>query len=197
MKCSNCGAEAPGKFCEYCGSEMPQEKATVHITNHYYGSTEAPQHPADPTLGKCPRCGQNKLLFNREKVTTGTNPPRTRGSVSQAAYQTVGICQTCGYTWHPNVRTGNTATDMHRPKRRTWLWVLGWIFMFPVPLTILLVRNKTMKPGLKYTLIALAWIVYLLIGIGNQEPQQEIPVDTPAAVATVCQADRVSVFEHY
>lgn len=40
MKCPNCGAEAKGKFCEYCGSEMPKEKATINITNNYYVNAE-------------------------------------------------------------------------------------------------------------------------------------------------------------
>lgn len=47
-------------------------------------------------------------------------------------------------------------------KRKTWLWVLGWIFIFPLPLTILL-RKKQMKPSLKYGIIAAAWILYLII----------------------------------
>lgn len=50
-------------------------------------------------------------------------------------------------------------------KKRTWLWVLGWICIFPLPLTILLLRKKEMKPGLKYGLIASAWIIYLIIGL--------------------------------
>lgn len=48
-------------------------------------------------------------------------------------------------------------------KKRTWLWVLGWIFCFPIPLTILMLRNKTMNPKVKYGIIAAGWIVYLLI----------------------------------
>lgn len=26
MKCPNCNAEVTGRFCSYCGSEMPKEK---------------------------------------------------------------------------------------------------------------------------------------------------------------------------
>lgn len=51
-----------------------------------------------------------------------------------------------------------------KKKRRTWLWILGWICVFPVPLTILMLRKKEMKPILKYGIIAVAWIVYLWIG---------------------------------
>jgi len=56
-----------------------------------------------------------------------------------------------------------------QPKtRNTWLWVLGWFFMFPIPLTILLARNKTLTPALKYSLIAAGWVVYLLLVIAAQ-----------------------------
>ena len=54
-----------------------------------------------------------------------------------------------------------------KKKRRTWLWVLGWICIFPLPLTILLLRKKDMKPALKYGIIAAAWILYLIIGLSG------------------------------
>ena len=47
-------------------------------------------------------------------------------------------------------------------KRKTWLWVLGWIFIFPVPLTILMLRNQKLSKPVK---IGAAWIVYLIIGL--------------------------------
>ena len=31
---------------------------------------------------------------------------------------------------------------IHHKKRRTWLWVLGWIVCFPIPATILINRKK-------------------------------------------------------
>ena len=61
-------------------------------------------------------------------------------------------------------------------KRKTWLWVLGWIFVFPLPLTILLLRKKDMKPVLKYGAIAAAWVVFLVIGVaGMNNKTEEIP----------------------
>ncbi len=60
----------------------------------------------------------------------------------------------------------SSAKNQAKPrKRRTWLWVLGWLFIFPLPLTILLLRNKTMNKKLKYGLIAGGWIIYLLIAL--------------------------------
>lgn len=103
MKCTGCGAEGNGKFCEYCGSALPQENMTVNITNHYYG-TVVPQETVE--------------VIEYEK-------PR---------------------------------------KRRTWLWILGWLCIYPLPLTILLWRKQNMNPIVKYGVIAVAWILYFSMG---------------------------------
>ena len=52
-------------------------------------------------------------------------------------------------------------------KRKTWLWVLGWIFIFPVPLTILMLRNQKLSRPVKIGIIVAAWIVYLIIGLAG------------------------------
>ena len=127
MKCPNCGAEAKGKFCEFCGSELPKEKATINITNNYYVIAE-----------EKPRSKSN----NRASTTTKSK------------------------------------------KKRTWLWVLGWICIFPLPLTILLLRKKNMKPAVKYGIIAVAWLLFFAIGSsGNSEteaPSSTVPSHTEA-----------------
>ena len=52
-----------------------------------------------------------------------------------------------------------------KKRRNMFWWVVGWIFMFPIPLTIIVSRNKKLKTGAKIGVIAAAWIIYLLIGI--------------------------------
>ena len=52
-------------------------------------------------------------------------------------------------------------------KRKTWLWVLGWICIFPVPLTILMVRNQKLSKPVKIGIIVAAWIIYLLIAFSG------------------------------
>lgn len=123
MKCPNCGAEAKSKYCEYCGSEMPQEKPTVIITNNYYSA-----------------------------------PPQQPTNMGAPSY-TNGI---------PSSNSSAVHVQKKQP-RKTWLWVLGWIFIFPLPLTILLLRKKDMKPVLKYGIIILAWLVFLAIGLSGNE----------------------------
>lgn len=48
-------------------------------------------------------------------------------------------------------------------KRKTWLWILGWIFIFPVPLTVILIKKPNMSKAVKYGIIAAAWVVYVLL----------------------------------
>lgn len=166
MKCPSCGAETNGKFCEYCGSELPKDKVNV---------------------GVCPKCGNSNITFKRERVGTATQRTshknligtgRTGQSVSQSAYRTVGLCQNCGYTWNPNAGNGGS-------KRKTWLWVLGWICIFPVPLTILLLRKKDMKPAVKYGIIAAAWLLFFVIGMSNNSETEVPQVDTPSQTESV------------
>ena len=179
MKCENCGAETKGEFCEYCGSEMPKDKAVVNITNNYYSSnTSQQQVEVDSDLGKCPKCGSSKITFKRERVGTATKSHshknyigngRKGQSVSQSAYRTIGLCQNCGYTWNPN----NVGANI-RSQNKTWLWILGWIFLFPIPLTILLLRKKDIKPSVKYGIIAGVWIFFLVIGLVSGNSNNDV-----------------------
>lgn len=73
-------------------------------------------------------------------------------------------------------------------KRKTWLWVLGWIFIFPVPLTIILLKKPNMTKKVKYILIAAAWIVYILLmvaGMINNGNDKKNTNDFKAAKTTV------------
>ena len=76
-------------------------------------------------------------------------------------------------------------------KRRTWLWVLGWIFIFPVPLTILMLRTDKLDKKVCYGIIAAAWIVYLLIGFGyrgnGSSSSHVAPSSSSSVVATAQQ----------
>ena len=166
MKCPSCGAETQGKFCEYCGSEMPQEK---------------------PRVGGCPKCGSTNITFKRERVGTATQRSshkniigtgRTGQSVSQSAYRTVGLCQNCGFTWNPNTASNGSG-------KKTWLWVLGWICIFPVPLTILILRKKDMKPAVKYGIITAAWLLLFVIGLSGKGETDAPQVDVPSTTIQI------------
>lgn len=143
MKCPSCGADIKdgSKFCDFCGSQI-----TVGMQREREQLNKA----------GCPSCGSTNVTFNREKQG------EIKGKKGTAVVRsTVGVCKDCGYTWHTQ------SSNQPVKKRKTWLWVLGWICIFPLPLTILMLRKKDMKPAVKYGIIAVAWIVYLLIGLSG------------------------------
>lgn len=138
MKCPNCGAEIKtnAKFCEFCGSSI---------------TTQMRREQEQLNKAGCPKCRSSNISFSREKQG------ELRGKRGTAVVRsTVGVCKDCGYTWQTD--SGTTGVK----KRRTWLWVLGWICIFPLPLTILLLCKKEMKPAIKYGIIAVAWVVYFI-----------------------------------
>ena len=148
MKCPNCGAEiGNSRQCPYCGSQISYDMLREQEQLNKAG---------------CPRCGSTNITFTRE------NQGEIRGkNTKRVIHQTVGFCKDCGYTWYTS--GGNAPIK----KRKTWLWVLGWLFIFPVPLTILMLRQKNMKPALRYGIIAAAWIVYLIIGLNGKSSDTE------------------------
>ena len=165
MKCPNCGAEVNGKFCAYCGSAIEQEVEEINELNCYK---------------ECPRCGSKNIKFRREQVK---NSKRANGKYDSASgYKTVGFCEECGQTWDP----------LKYPKKKingkTILWILGWLCIFPVPLTILLLRSDKIKSNVaKYIVIAMAWIAYLIIGIGGSSNKKAEPISdpVPTVIATI------------
>ena len=54
-------------------------------------------------------------------------------------------------------------------KKHTALWVLGWIFCFPIPLTILVVRSKKLNTISKAIIIVLVWAVFFALGIYGEK----------------------------
>ena len=159
MKCPNCGAEiGAAKVCEFCGSQVPYEMQKQQEVMNKKG---------------CPRCGSTNITFTRE------NQGEIKGkSGKRIVHQTVGFCKDCGATWYPS----NVGAPVN--KRKTWLWVLGWLLIFPVPLTILMLRKKEMKPALRYGIIAAAWIVYLIIGLSGRSSNNNAPTTEKAVVTS-------------
>lgn len=111
------------------------------------------------------------------------------------------VCPSCGqpFVTVKGVQNYNAQHGMHQAdpsvtmqqaaeppkKKHTLLWVLGWIFCFPIPLTILMLRNKTMNKKVKYGIIAAGWIVYLILMISGQVRNKQQDRNTPTEPASV------------
>ena len=120
------------------------------------------QVDADKKNLTCNYCGNNLYLDDEVQHIQYDNAEETGYQFEKGRQRAQAEAQQFG--------TQQYSHSIQQPpvkKRKTWLWVLGWIFIFPLPLTILLLRKKEMKPALKYGIIAAAWIVYLLIGFSG------------------------------
>lgn len=76
-----------------------------------------------------------------------------------------------------------------KSRNRLILWILGWLFIFPVPLTILMLRNKTLRGKAKAGIIAGGWVLYLILmavygNSGDSGAKREtLPTDTTPSTA--------------
>ncbi|MBQ1553232.1 MAG: zinc ribbon domain-containing protein, partial [Clostridia bacterium] len=152
MKCPSCGAEiGNARFCPYCGSQISADMLRENEILNKVG---------------CPRCGSTNVSFSRE------NQGEIRGEKSKRIiHYTVGVCKDCGYTWRTdgeqkkkNSGTLSRLFNWLKTDNR-WLWILGWLYIFPLPLTLILLKKKEMQSALKYGIIAAAWILYLVLGL--------------------------------
>ena len=139
MTCPNCGAQLQidadrtQVYCQHCGTKLLMQD---DVQRFRYDDAE--------NAGYLFEKGRQRAIEEAEY--------RRR---QEADYQQQ------RYTQAPTQIQGQTR---QRPsKGRFWLWVLGWLFIFPVPVTILMTRRKDIKPILKYGVIIAAWILYFVI----------------------------------
>jgi uncharacterized membrane protein YvbJ len=67
------------------------------------------------------------------------------------------ICEFCGseIPKEKTPTTVNITNNNHKKKKHLFLWIIGWLFIFPVPLTIIMLRAKKLKPVFRYHSICL------------------------------------------
>ncbi len=145
------------KICQHCDTENADNavQCTACGGNTFrYRCSNCGAESAEGT--HCPHCG----------VKFGQRPRVC--PVCRTEYYT-NACPNCGYLPRTPRPAAQAYTPTYAPRsappKRIWLWVLGWIFIFPLPLTLILVRNKTMNKSLKIAIIVAAWVIYATLGI--------------------------------
>ena len=87
MKCPSCGAEGTGKFCAYCGSELPKENNTEEVNqsgamnqegetiiNNYYRTPEGSSNPSpDPEYQSPPPQPNYQTTYHQNHVNNYVN----------------------------------------------------------------------------------------------------------------------------
>ena len=155
------------KVCKFCGTETGND------------SGKCPSCSASGFLLKCDNCG-SQFESGAYCPTCGVkfgSKPKTCPDCGCVYNSTA--CPDCGYlpkrrtSDNPRVTVITQASAQPEKKRKTWLWVLGWIFIFPVPVTILTSRSQKIPTWLKVLIISAVWILYLSLGLSkNKETSQ-------------------------
>lgn len=157
------------KVCKYCGAENENRANTCSSCGGNEFKWKCDNCKTVFEEGNyCPKCG----------VKAGTEAKKCPNCGAEYYSK---ACPDCGYTseTHQNSKNAtvvyvDTTTQIDTDaatqpvrKRKTWLWVLGWIFIFPVPLTVLMVRNQKLSLWLRIVIVAVAWLFYLGIGYSS------------------------------
>ncbi len=141
--CPHCGArleideDKKKAFCMYCGAELTIDSEKPATP---YNNAEAAGYEFEK--------GRQRA---REEMRGAQRAEAQWDAGQQAA--------------SANPYAGQSAT-YGKPKKHLFWWVVGWIFIFPIPLTIVTVRSKLPKWA-KALIIVAAWAVYLGFSLAN------------------------------
>ena len=107
----------------------------------------------------CEYCGTKLLIDDEAQHIRYDN-------AEQAGYEFEKGRQRAQEEYYAQAQTYPQTVYVEQPKKRkTFLWVLGWIFIFPLPLTLIIAKNKTLPVWAKALIIAAGWIVYIALAV--------------------------------
>ena len=232
MKCKHCGAEISNLaiMCPYCNSEVEREApaAPTTVVNNFYGNPAAAQQPQQSAAVLCPRCSGSQIRFNREGYEV-----RSKKKANQIRYRTVGVCQSCGYSFDTDKVRVRSAVQRGpvpaqpvygvaqqgpvpaqpvygaaqqgpvlaqpvygaAPKKsnNTALWVLFFLFLPPIALSVWFVTTPSLKMDKKTRaiIVAAVWVVLFIFGILGSSDSDKGMTGTELASNSVSEtADR-------
>lgn len=131
------------------------------------------------TTMDCPRCGAPIQVPNHAKNVVCEYCNSTIAVESDSGQVDLSNAEEAGYNFEKGRQRAQAEQQpvvqqvqyeyvpVQKKKRHTFWWVMGWIFIFPIPATILIVRSKKMHWIVKALLILLVWGIYLAIGMSG------------------------------
>ena len=131
------------------------------------------------TTMDCPRCGAPIQVPNRAKSVVCEYCNSTIAVETDSGQVDLSNAEEAGYNFEKGRQRAQAEQQpivqqvqyeympVQKKKRHTFWWVMGWIFIFPIPATILIVRSKKMHWIVKALLILLVWGIYIAIGMSG------------------------------
>lgn len=118
----------------------------------------------DNKQASCPYCG-NTLLIDDGVQHIQYDNAENAGYEFEKGRQRAQAEQLMNYSnQSSNTKYWQQPQNQKKKKTMVW-WVIGWILFFPIPLTILLARDKSINPKVRYGIIAGMWIILLIVGL--------------------------------
>ena len=113
------------------------------------------QSRQEAMLLQCPYCKSTSLIVENDPVVIERIRQNTYKEVEKMKLD-------------HEIEMVKLKSEQEKQKKHFVWWVLGWIFCFPVPLTILIVKNEKLDFKKKAIILTVIWIAIVLIGmIGN------------------------------
>lgn len=205
MKCEKCGAEIKrgDKFCNACGFKISKPKPSLQdqlkdfsgkVTE--FGESIDWEQKGEQLKDKFEQLrdkGSDYVDKVENKIEARKQEKEERKAAEEAerAEYFESVPMETAYSEPETEEIVQTESCPKSKKRKTWLWVLGWIFIFPVPLTLVLLRKTNMNKVGKYAALAGAWLLYLIIVWPTNSPEQkDTQVQEPTVVASVDEVEK-------
>ena len=135
----------------------------------------------------CPKCGANlkttetggrafceycgaEVILDDEKVHVQYDNAEEAGYSFEKGRQRA-IAETAAVAHQPQKAVSSPG------KEKVWLWILGFIFCFPIPLTILIFRSKKLSKKAKIIITAILWLLVLILGITSSANKTNDPAN--------------------
>lgn len=175
-QCTNCGGllkvdpSQEAAVCQFCGTPFIVSKAVnnYNVQNNTYQTTvvnQAKKGTVESILDYASQRKQQQL--EEERLRAEEERRRAEEERKRAEEERI------------------RKEEQQKKKKTTALWILGWIFFFPIPLTIILMRQKDMNPKVKYGIIVGVWVVFIILALaGGGRDKEETPKETYSASAT-------------
>ncbi len=146
--------------------------------------------PENTKQAQCPFCGTIVMIDDEVKHVQFDNSKQAGYDFEKGRIeaQQDHVAQQVAY----NQAAIRVQQEAERKRKNLKWWVLGWIFIFPVPLSILIVKSNKMKPALKVVLISMLWVALVLFGVFANINQQKNDKIIWAGTAT-----QLESFEYY
>lgn len=126
-------------ICPHCGAPLQVDPNAQKVICEYCGMTTLIENNNKPTMTIDSE--QEGYLFEKGRLRAQSEQAQKLTTVRQIQHEVVPV---------------------QRKKRHTFWWVMGWIFIFPLPATILIVRSKL--HWVWKTLLTLSvWVLFYII----------------------------------